>query len=109
MGPTTAEIPLKIAVLAIAMPVYSGLPPAQSNAAFGQVDEKPPLYINQCRWSMVCRPKIEDGRPTSAPKMIAKKYSCVTAPVRPQRRNAAAADPTALQNITHGYGKRSLR
>ena len=38
-----AEMPLNMAVEAIAMPVYSGLPPAHSNAAFGQVEEKPPL------------------------------------------------------------------
>ncbi len=42
-GPTTAETPLKIAVLASARPAYSGLPLAQSDAARGHVDEKPPL------------------------------------------------------------------
>ncbi len=48
IGPTTADMPLKMAVDAIAMPVYSGLPPAQSNAAFGQVEEKPPLCGRVC-------------------------------------------------------------
>lgn len=44
MGPTTAEMPLKTAVEAMAIPVCSGFRFAQSNAAFGHVDEKPPLY-----------------------------------------------------------------
>ena len=47
MGPITAEMPLKIAVLAKAITVYSGLPPAQSKAAFDQVDENPPPWYRQ--------------------------------------------------------------
>lgn len=44
MGPTTAETPLNSAVEAIAMPVCSGWPFAQSKAALYHVDEKPPFY-----------------------------------------------------------------
>lgn len=45
MGPITAETPLKAAVPAYVMSAFSGLRPAQSTAAFGQTEEKPPLYV----------------------------------------------------------------
>lgn len=41
--------------------------------------------------------------------MMAKKYSCVAALARPQRRKATMPEPTALENMTQGYGKRSLK
>ena len=46
---------------------------------------------------------------TKAPKMTAKKYSCVAEDARPQRRNATIPLPIPLRNITHGYGYRSLK
>ena len=44
MGPTTAEMPLKNAMLENAMPANSGFWPTHSAAALGQLEEKPPLY-----------------------------------------------------------------
>ena len=44
MGPITAEIPLKKEKPEMTMPVYSGLLPAHSAAALGQVDVDPPLW-----------------------------------------------------------------
>ena len=74
MGPTTAEMPLKIAVLAIAIPVNSGRPPAQSNAAFGHVDENPPLCpVGVGGQRLGVRRGVGVAGLTSAPKRTAKK------------------------------------
>ena len=41
--------------------------------------------------------------------MTAKKYSCMDILAKPHSRNATMLLPSALANMTQGYGNRSLR
>jgi len=70
------------------IPACSGLLPAQSVAAAGHTDEKPPL---------------------KPPNKIAKANTCASVFAKPHSRKAAIPLPNALMNMIHGYGKRSLR
>lgn len=88
IGPTIAAMPLISAKQVNVIRACSGYRPAESAAAAGHTDEKPPL---------------------KPPNMMAKANTCAKVFANPQSKKAEMALPTALTNIIHGYGKRSLR